>query len=103
MYWEALILVAISSVVYLFAVSRWSKRKYCFPPGPRRLPLIGNLLDMAKFNHVTMQKFARQFGKIYMMTVMRQKMFFVTDIELAWDALIRRGNIFAGRAKFFYK
>ena len=101
MYWEALILVAISSVVYLFAVSRWSKRKYCFPPGPRRLPLIGNLLDMAKFNHVTMQKFARQYGKIYVMTVMRQKMFFVTDIELAWDALIRRGNIFAGRAKFF--
>ncbi|PFX13863.1 Steroid 17-alpha-hydroxylase/17,20 lyase [Stylophora pistillata] len=101
MYWEALILVAISTVVYLFVVRRWSERKYRYPPGPRQLPLIGNLLDMAKFNHVTMRKFARQYGEIYMMTVMGQKIFVVTDIELAWDALIRKGNIFAGRPKLF--
>ena len=32
-----------------------------------------------------------------MMSIMGQKVFIVTDINLAWEALIRKGNIFAGR------
>lgn len=98
MFWEALVLVAISSLLYFLVVHRWSQARH-FPPGPRQLPLIGNLLDMKSFNHMTMRALAKQYGDIYMMSIMGQKVFIVTDIDLAWDALIRRGNIFAGRSK----
>lgn len=101
MFWEALILVAISALLYFLAVHRWSQVRHRFPPGPRQLPLIGNLLDMRTFNHMTMRELARQYGDIYMMSVVGQKVFVITDIDLAWDALIRRGNIFAGRTKMY--
>ena len=96
MFMEALFVVLVSGVLYFFAMHRWS-RVGNFPPGPRPLPVIGNLLEMKKFNHVTMAAWAKQYGRIYMLTVLGKKVFIVTDIELAREALLRQGSVFAGR------
>ena len=100
MFWEALVLFIISGLLYFLVAHRWTKAKR-FPPGPRQLPLIGNLLDMKNFNHLTMRALAKKYGDIYMISIMGQKVFIVTDIDLAWEALIRKGNIFAGRKKSY--
>ena len=97
MFLEAFLFILMGGLLYFLAVHR-RKRSRNFPPGPRGLPLIGNLLDMKKFNHMTMRALAKQYGNIYMLTVLGKKIFVVTDIDLAWDALVRKGNTFAGRS-----
>ena len=98
MIWEAVVLLAPTFILlYFLVVQRWS-RAMKLPPGPRQLPLIGNLLDMRTFNHVTMEALAKQYGSIYMMNIMGHKVFVITEIDLAWEALVRKGNIFAGRS-----
>lgn len=93
---EAFLFILMGGLLYFLAVHR-RKRSKNFPPGPRPLPLIGNVFDMTNFNHMTMRALAKQYGGIYMLTVMSKKIFVVADIDLAWDALVRQGNIFAGR------
>ena len=96
MFLEAVVFIFITSLLYYLVVCCWSQVRN-FPPGPRQLPLIGNLLDMQKFNHQTMRSLAKQFGGIYMITIMGKNVFVVANIDLAWEALVRKGNIFAGR------
>ena len=48
-----------------------------------------------------MRSLAKQFGGIYMMTIMGKNVFVVANIDLAWEALVRKGNIFAGRPTSF--
>ena len=97
MFWEAVVVLSISSLLFFFAVKRRSRARN-FPPGPPQLPFIGNLLDMRTFNHVTMRALAKRYGDIYAMKIMGNNVFVVTNIDLAWEALVRKGNIFAGRS-----
>ena len=97
MIWEAVVLIFLFCLL-CFLVSRHRSRAKNFPPGPRQLPFIGNLLDMPTFNHVTMKALAKQYGAIYTLNIMGHDVFVVTNIDLAWEALVRKGNVFAGRS-----
>lgn len=99
MFWEAvLFLVPLSFILYFFLARRWSRTSKLVPPGPRQLPLLGNLLDILTFNHMTMRDLAKKYGDIYLMNIMGHKVFVVTNIDLAREALVRKGYIFAGRS-----
>ena len=99
MFWEAvLFLVPLSFILYFFLARRWSRTSKLVPPGPRQLPLLGNLLDILTFNHMTMRDLAKKYGDIYLMNIMGHKVFVVTNIDLAREALVRKGHIFAGRS-----
>ena len=100
MWFEAVVLVATAGLLYFLTSHQWSRPRNAVP-GPRRLPLIGNLLDMKNFNHLTMKALVAKYGDIYAMNFMGQQVFFVNSIELAWDVLIRKGNIFAGRTESY--
>ena len=97
MFWDAVIFLSICTLLYFIVVNRGSRARN-FPPGPRQLPIIGNLLDMQTFNHVTMKALAKQYGGIYTFKIMKKHIFVVTNIDLAWEALVHKGNIFAGRS-----
>ena len=45
-----------------------------------------------------MKALAKQYGGIYWLKIISHNVFVVTNIDLAWEALIRKGNIFAGRS-----
>ena len=95
MFWEAvLFLVPLTFLLYFFLTRRGSRTSKFVPPGP----LLGNLLDLRTFNHVTMRDLAKKYGDIYMMNIMGHKVFVLTNIDLAREALVRKGHIFAGRS-----
>ena len=60
-------LVLVSSLATYFAVRDYQRRRGIpYPPGPRRLPLIGNLLDIPKeFPWLSFTRLSETHGMIY--------------------------------------
>lgn len=87
------------------------------PPGPKPLPLLGNLLDLPapgseewlhwakykeKFGEMTNSYFRtrtdfRFVGPISSLTVFGQHMIIINDLQLAFDTLDRRSGIYSDR------
>jgi hypothetical protein len=61
------ILVVVSSVAAFLAIRDYQKRQGLpYPPGPRPLPLIGNLFDVPKeFSWLTYARLSQKYGKFY--------------------------------------
>ena len=61
-------LVLVSSLATFFAIRGYQRRQGVpYPPGPRPLPLIGNLLDIPKeFPWLTFTRLSEEHGMIYL-------------------------------------
>jgi hypothetical protein len=61
-------LVLVSSLATFFAIRDYQRRRGVpYPPGPRPLPLIGNLLDIPKeFPWLTFTRLSKEHGMIYL-------------------------------------
>ena len=61
------ILVLVSSLVAFLIIRDFQRRRALpYPPGPRPLPLMGNLFDIPKkFSWLSYLQFSKKHGKIY--------------------------------------
>ncbi|XP_021957315.1 methyl farnesoate epoxidase [Folsomia candida] len=65
------------------------------PPGPRGLPLIGNMLQMDKFQHITFGKWAKEYGPLYKINFASLNMLVVSDYKMVKE--IFSESAFSGR------
>jgi cytochrome P450 len=100
--WPALYLLV--SVIITKTLFDWAtKRKSLpLPPGPKGLPLLGNLTDLPtgtapEFQHWLKHKDV--YGPISSITVLGQTMILIHDRKLAHELLVERANIHSGRPK----
>ncbi|XP_060087047.1 cytochrome P450 2K6-like [Heteronotia binoei] len=94
------------SVLFLFALmlallwktSFWNSSKRKRPPGPRQLPLIGNLhlLDL-KRPHTTMLKLSKEYGPVFSIQLGFQKMVVLAGYKTVKEALVNQADAFADR------
>ena len=61
------ILVLVTSLVAFLVIRDFQRRRGLpYPPGPRPLPLLGNLFDIPKkFSWLSYLRFSKKHGKIY--------------------------------------
>ncbi|THH14927.1 hypothetical protein EW146_g5475 [Bondarzewia mesenterica] len=94
-------LVLLALPLGLFFVSlvyKWrTKTAYPLPPGPRRLPIIGNMLDMPKRNEwATYQKWGKDHGSdIIHLEVLGTHMIILNSQTAANDLLNKRSSIYS--------
>ncbi|XP_053236386.1 cytochrome P450 2K6-like isoform X2 [Podarcis raffonei] len=76
----------------------WNKSSQNLPPGPRPLPLIGNLhiMDLQR-PHRTMLKWSKQYGPVFSIQMGPQKTVVLTGYETVKEALVNQADAFADR------
>ncbi|KAL0575999.1 hypothetical protein V5O48_005966, partial [Marasmius crinis-equi] len=91
----------VLAAVGLYCVTRLvssSKSSLPLPPGPKGLPLIGNLLDMpSEKEWLTFAKWGQQYGKICSVTVLGQTIVVLNSATTAVEMLDKHGSIYSDR------
>jgi cytochrome P450 len=97
-------LVTISG--FAFVVISWiansmlTQRRSKLPPGPPRLPIIGNLHQFPKINPWrTFQEWTKQYGPIYSLQFGLNTVIVLGNHEVAHDILDKRSNIYSSRPR----
>ncbi|XP_032998578.1 cytochrome P450 2K6-like [Lacerta agilis] len=94
-----LLILMISFVLKLGGF--WNKSSQKLPPGPRPLPLIGNLHIMDKKRpHRTMLKLSKQYGPVFSLQMGPWKTVVLTGYETVKEALVNQADAFADRPTF---
>ncbi|KAH0358314.1 putative cytochrome P450, partial [Aureobasidium melanogenum] len=98
------VVYVLLGVILTKAIYDWSRKRnnLPLPPGPRGLPLLGNLTDLPtgsvpEFQHWLKHKDA--YGPISSVTVMGQTIILIHDAKVAHELLVERANIHSGRPK----
>ncbi|KAJ7321576.1 cytochrome P450 [Mycena albidolilacea] len=94
----SLILVSIA-LLYLLQRTN-SLRKGRLPPGPRGLPLVGNLFQLKIDGWLTFTEWKGKYGPLVHMNIVGQSILIMNTHKVAADLLDRRGPIYSNRPRF---
>ncbi|KAE8605388.1 hypothetical protein XENTR_v10015100 [Xenopus tropicalis] len=95
------VLLSVVVCIFLFKVFYGGKRTLeNFPPGPKPLPLIGNLHMMnMKKPHLTFMELAEKYGSVFSVHLGTEKVVVLCGTDTVRDALINHAEEFSERAK----
>ncbi|XP_054853251.1 cytochrome P450 2K6-like [Eublepharis macularius] len=88
------------AIAFLWKMSNlWNSSSQNLPPGPKPLPLIGNLHLMdVKRPYRTLLKLSEQYGPVFSVQLGFQKMVVLAGYETVKEALVNQADAFAERA-----
>ncbi|KAE8605382.1 hypothetical protein XENTR_v10015094 [Xenopus tropicalis] len=95
------VLLSVVVCIFLYKVFYGGKgASQNFPPGPKPLPLIGNLHMMnMKKPHLTFMEFSKKYGPVFSIQLGLNKAIVLCGADAVKDALINHGDEFSGRPK----
>ncbi|OCT79075.1 hypothetical protein XELAEV_18030171mg [Xenopus laevis] len=95
------VLLSVVVCIFLFNVFYGGKREsQNFPPGPKPLPLIGNLHMMnMKKPYLTFMELSKKYGSVFSVQLGMKKAVVLCGTDAVKDALINHADEFSGRAK----
>ncbi|XP_003515348.1 cytochrome P450 2C26 isoform X1 [Cricetulus griseus] len=95
------VLVFIFSCLVLLSLWRQSSERGKLPPGPTPLPLIGNFLQIDVKNiSQSLTNFSKVYGPVFTLYLGMKPTVVLHGYEAVKEALIDRGEEFAGRRSF---
>ncbi|KAF2290823.1 hypothetical protein GH714_015648 [Hevea brasiliensis] len=90
-------LFLIVPLLFLLGLISLLRRRLRYPPGPKGLPIIGNLLMMDQLTHRGLAKLAKEYGGLFHLRMGNIHMFAVSSPEIARQVLQVQDNIFSNR------
>ncbi|OCT81362.1 cytochrome P450 2K4 [Xenopus laevis] len=95
------VLLSVVVCIFLFKVFYGEKNEsQNFPPGPKPLPLIGNLhLMNMKKPYLTFMELAKKYGSVYSIQLGTKKTVVLCGTDAVKDALVNHAEEFSGRPK----
>ncbi|XP_076589275.1 cytochrome P450 2D15-like isoform X3 [Chaetodon auriga] len=86
------------AVVLLLLLLGQNRRPKNFPPGPRPIPIIGNLLDLNLENPIAdLNRLAKCYGNVYSMFIGPRPAVIINGVQALKEALVNKGADFSGR------
>ncbi|CAL1534717.1 unnamed protein product [Lymnaea stagnalis] len=70
-------------------------------PGPRGIPILGNLLQLGKKPHLTLTDFRNKYGDVYQITMGSRPTVVINGVKAIRQALVKQAEDFAGRPDFY--
>ncbi|KAM9316089.1 cytochrome P450 2K1-like [Gastrophryne carolinensis] len=96
------VLVALSiilCILLIIAFYGWKKNPPGFPPGPRPLPIIGNLhMINSQKPYETLHELSKKYGTVYSIHMGEKRMVVLCGYETVKDALLNHAEEFSARA-----
>ncbi|KAL6227068.1 hypothetical protein ACLB2K_001027 [Fragaria x ananassa] len=90
-------LLSIIPVIFLLGVLLRSRKCLPYPPGPKGLPIIGNMTMMDQLTHRGLAKLAKEYGGILHLRMGFLHMVAVSSADVAREVLQVQDNIFSNR------
>ncbi|KAK1325170.1 Cytochrome P450 84A1 [Acorus calamus] len=92
-----LLFFAVPFILLFSHLLRRRRPKLPFPPGPKGLPLLGNMNIMDQMTHRGLAKLAREFGGIVHLRLGMRHAFVVSTPDVAREVLQVQDNLFSNR------
>ncbi|KAG1837952.1 cytochrome P450 [Suillus tomentosus] len=95
---DLLCLTGVTVGVYLVKEVVIKKNLAPYPPGPRRLPLIGNILDMPRIKPwVTFTEWGQKYGDITHIEILGQHIIVLNSVKTAMDMMDSKSTVYSDR------
>ncbi|PPQ99020.1 hypothetical protein CVT26_014397 [Gymnopilus dilepis] len=93
--------VSTCFLIWLYKKTRPKFLSESLPPGPRPLPIVGNVFDMPrKKEWETFSKWAREYGDIVFLNVAGHPVVILSSLQATTDLLLERSSIYSDRPHF---
>ncbi|TFK67280.1 cytochrome P450 [Pluteus cervinus] len=92
-------LVLFISVLLAVLVRSRSRKGYGMPPGPKGLPILGNIFQLPPLQFLRFTEWKEQFGPIFSLNLAGQPVIVINSLEAAVDLLERRSSIYSDRPR----
>ncbi|EEB90484.1 hypothetical protein MPER_11305, partial [Moniliophthora perniciosa FA553] len=93
-----LLAALIASVLIIRQI--FSRPKGSLPPGPKGLPIVGNLFQLSQEAWHTFTEWKKQYGDLVYINVAGQDIVIMNSHKVAADLLDRRGPIYSNRPRW---
>ncbi|XP_075116029.1 cytochrome P450 2G1-like [Leptodactylus fuscus] len=89
------------ALLLLFLLKKSFGNKGNLPPGPRPLPVLGNLLQLkSREIHIPILEMSKKFGPVYTLYIGPKPSVVLCGFQAVKEALVVNGDKFSGRAEF---
>ncbi|KAK5867864.1 hypothetical protein PBY51_012322 [Eleginops maclovinus] len=92
--------VLILGAVLLLLLLFQNHRTKDFPPGPRPLPILGNLLQLNLENPIAdLERLAKRYGNVYSIFIGQRPVVVINGLQALKEALVTKAADFSGRSQ----
>ncbi|XP_030621870.1 cytochrome P450 1A1 [Chanos chanos] len=100
---ESLVALATLCVVYLLLQLQRKKIPEGLSPlpGPKPLPIIGNVLEVGNNPHLSLTAMSKRYGPVYQVQIGTRPVVVIGGNEVVRQALIKQGEDFSGRPDLY--
>ncbi|KAI3916688.1 hypothetical protein MKW92_006876 [Papaver armeniacum] len=96
-----LLVFLITLLVFLFKQQR-RNAKWSMPPGPRRIPIIGNLHQLGSdLLHISLEKLSKQYGPLMYLKLGSVPTLVVSSADMAKEIMKTHDLVFSGRPTLY--
>ncbi|TDL15533.1 cytochrome P450 [Rickenella mellea] len=97
------LLVAVILVSFVTSSSSRNPKRLLLPPGPKGLPILGNLLDIPSDHYwLKFDEWIRQYGPVCTISLMGKKVILLGSPNVAADLFDRRSAIYSDRPRWVF-
>ncbi|KAK0479579.1 hypothetical protein IW261DRAFT_1419672 [Armillaria novae-zelandiae] len=94
----AIVVISVASLVFAYRLLYQTCRNTPFPPGPKGLPFIRNILDVpSEKEWLTFARWSEKYGDIMSVSVLGRRMVVINSVQTAIDILDKKGAIYSNR------